>query len=63
MKVFFINNMCKLKFLSKGLECYKATQMKACNILHNNFAISFLRNDVLESSLPAACKLLAYRTP
>ena len=27
-----INNMCKLKFLLKGLECNKNTQMKACNI-------------------------------
>jgi len=28
----FINNTWKLKFLLKGLECYKDTQMKACNI-------------------------------
>jgi len=30
----FINNMCTCKviFLLKGLECYKDTQMKACNI-------------------------------
>jgi len=32
----FINNTHKLKFLLKGLECYKdkLTQMKACNITH-----------------------------
>jgi len=28
----FINNTCKLKLLLKGPECYKDTQMKACNI-------------------------------
>jgi len=27
----FINNTCKLKFLLKGLECYKDTQMKVYN--------------------------------
>jgi len=29
---FIINNTFKPKFLLKDLECYKDTQMKACNI-------------------------------
>ena len=27
-----LEETCKLKFLLKGLECYKDTKMKACNI-------------------------------
>jgi len=44
------------KFLLKGLECYKDTQVKACNItVHKQLAKHCcLRNDVVVSRLQAA---------
>ena len=48
----FINNICKLKFLLKGLECYKGNEMRAVNITAKQ-----LPAKRCACKLPASCLL------